>query len=256
MYSLSLFRFDARGTSKASFWTAPAPFGFGRRARFDPHSAPAALRVTGVSLEDAGVFRCRVDFRKSQTRNSLVNVSLIVPATPPVITDARTGRAITPGGVAGPFDEGVSLNLACRATHGTPLPSLVWYSMDGDVVDDTFSTSEDDVRNTLRLATLTKKHFGKSFYCEAKNNDETSPAKTNVTIDMRCKKIKSDFFGPRKIFRGSKIRKSTATFVESFSFSRISIPSLDPKKKDFFFSSPRRNHSITFFFFPLLFEIV
>lgn len=180
-------RYDARGASNASFWSAPAPFGFGRRATFDPHSAPATLNIASISAADSGLFRCRVDFRKSQTRNSLVNVSLIVPPEAPLIVDAlNPQRAIAaPGGVAGPYDEGVSLALICKSAFGSPLPSLVWFSADGDVVDDTFSLKEQEVQNTLRIAALTKKHFGKTYFCRAKNNEETIPARSNVTIDMR-----------------------------------------------------------------------
>ena len=69
---------------------------------------------------------------------------------------------------------------------GTPLPKLTWYSADGDIVDDTFSKAKDKVTNTLKIEVLTKKHFQRSYYCQAENNNQTEPARTKVTIDMRC----------------------------------------------------------------------
>ena len=82
---------------------------------------------------------------------------------------------------------------------GSPPPSLIWYSAsDGDIVDDRFSVlsgsndvdsdpkkSTVKVQNTLRIATLTKKHFGKTFVCEAKNNNVSTPARNRITVDMR-----------------------------------------------------------------------
>ena len=60
--------------------------------------------------------------------------------------------------------------------------------MDGDVVDDTYSTvSPSIVQNTMKISVLTKKHFGTTYVCVAKNNNETKAAKTNVTVDMRRK---------------------------------------------------------------------
>ena len=52
-------------------------FMFGDRAYFDMNLSPAALRVSGLKKEEAGVYRCRVDFKSAPTRNTLVNVSLI-----------------------------------------------------------------------------------------------------------------------------------------------------------------------------------
>ena len=72
-------RYDARGRGRnATVWSESPPRGFGLRASFDPHEAPSAqLRIRGVRRGEDGVYRCRVDFRTAQTRNSIVNVSMI-----------------------------------------------------------------------------------------------------------------------------------------------------------------------------------
>ena len=68
---------------------------------------------------------------------------------------------------------------------GKPIPSLTWYSSDGDVVDDTFSSTSTEVHNTMKIDVLTKKHFGRVYVCGAANNNRTKPAFANVTIDMK-----------------------------------------------------------------------
>ena len=49
---------------------------FGDRAYFDL-SGPAALVVEDIRPAEAGVYRCRVDFKSAPTRNTLVNVTLL-----------------------------------------------------------------------------------------------------------------------------------------------------------------------------------
>ena len=37
----------------------------------------SVLTIRSVTTADAGMYRCRVDFRTAQTRNALINVSII-----------------------------------------------------------------------------------------------------------------------------------------------------------------------------------
>ena len=50
---------------------------FGSRAQFRPDAFPAVLRVHDIQGSDAGLYRCRVDFTEVQTRNSLINLTVI-----------------------------------------------------------------------------------------------------------------------------------------------------------------------------------
>jgi len=50
---------------------------FGNRAYFRSSSSPAALAIENVMPEDGAIYKCRVDFRIAQTRNTKVNLTVI-----------------------------------------------------------------------------------------------------------------------------------------------------------------------------------
>ncbi|CAD7090619.1 unnamed protein product [Hermetia illucens] len=72
------FTFDVRGRAfeKALYWSDTNAFG--PRAYFVTKSLPATLTVQNVQLDDEGVYRCRVDFQNSPTRNHRINLTVIV----------------------------------------------------------------------------------------------------------------------------------------------------------------------------------
>jgi hypothetical protein len=74
---LLLRSFDVRGRQfgQAKLWSAPTAFG--TRAYFRTASTPAQLLVDDVALSDEGMYRCRVDFRNTPTRNLKINLTVI-----------------------------------------------------------------------------------------------------------------------------------------------------------------------------------
>lgn len=54
--------------------TAPTLEG---RAYFNLHNRPAFLQIDPIRLEDAGDYRCRVDFKKARTVNTVISLKVI-----------------------------------------------------------------------------------------------------------------------------------------------------------------------------------
>lgn len=71
------FSFDVRGRpiGQAKLWSSPTVFG--SRAYFSTAQRPAQLKVDNIKLSDEGMYRCRVDFRNSPTRNLKINLTVI-----------------------------------------------------------------------------------------------------------------------------------------------------------------------------------
>lgn len=71
------YSFDVRGRqfSQAKLWSSPTVFG--ARAFFSTANEPAQLKVDNIQLADEGVYRCRVDFGNSPTRNLKINLTVI-----------------------------------------------------------------------------------------------------------------------------------------------------------------------------------
>lgn len=75
------FSFDVRGRQfgQAKLWSSPTVFG--SRAFFSTANSPAQLKVDNIQLADEAVYRCRVDFRNSPTRNLKINLTVIGKCT-------------------------------------------------------------------------------------------------------------------------------------------------------------------------------
>ena len=73
---------DGRDTeiTKGGHWSSETVLG--RRASFmwpeeQLQSTSVGLLLTNINLVDESVYRCRVDFKEAQTKNLLVNLSII-----------------------------------------------------------------------------------------------------------------------------------------------------------------------------------
>ena len=83
------FSYDARqgAWNQGSRWSDDGQFG--RRAYFHLQTSPAQLAVDKIQPSEAGVYRCRVDFKTAPTRNTLVNLTIIGEfSKPPILSSA------------------------------------------------------------------------------------------------------------------------------------------------------------------------
>ncbi|XP_037094602.1 uncharacterized protein LOC119114689, partial [Pollicipes pollicipes] len=72
-----VYTYDARdrGRSRGAHWTDASVDS--SRVQFQPNTRPAHLRIGAVRRSDQRLYRCRVDFLHSPTRNSRVNLTVI-----------------------------------------------------------------------------------------------------------------------------------------------------------------------------------
>ncbi|XP_055387368.1 uncharacterized protein LOC129615952 isoform X2 [Condylostylus longicornis] len=177
-----IYSFDARGKpyQDASHWQDPQILK--QKARFYYDSNPPALRIRDVQREDAGLYRCRVDFHRSPTRNWRINVTVLVPPKTLTILDTY-GAAVTEN-VVGPYDEGANINLTCISSGGIPPPRVSWWK-EHALLDDGYQVLPDGtVRNILHLSNISRKDLMTVFTCQATNGHVVAPLSNAVKLDM------------------------------------------------------------------------
>ncbi|KAL1460924.1 hypothetical protein WDU94_012860 [Cyamophila willieti] len=74
---ISVFSFDLRNRIHGTTKPKSTPGAFGTRVHFNTATVPAQLLVDNLKMSDEGVYRCRVDFRNTPTRNAKVNLTII-----------------------------------------------------------------------------------------------------------------------------------------------------------------------------------
>ncbi|XP_054257886.1 nephrin-like [Macrosteles quadrilineatus] len=142
----------------------------------------SVLMLEGVRDQDRGLYKCRVDFKHSPTRNAHVNLSIIVPPTRVTLAD-YSGHTL-PQSTVGPVAEGVALEVVCIAHGGWPSPRLTWWQ-DNDMIDDSMDQPQEGrVSNTLTINPVTRGHLDSKLECRANNSPLLDPIVVLLTLDI------------------------------------------------------------------------
>lgn len=145
---------------------------------------PATFSITNLTADDEGTYRCRVDFIRSPTKNTKVQLTVIVPPENLLILNEK-GKHI-PHYILGPYNEGSSINLTCISSGGRPLPKLTWWHNNQLLESVVTRLSDKKVRNVLHIKNLDRKDLLSSFTCQSSNNNLTDPITSSVMIDLNC----------------------------------------------------------------------
>ncbi|XP_022240422.1 uncharacterized protein LOC106458486 isoform X6 [Limulus polyphemus] len=181
------------GTSENPLYSVDArnePVAQAKRVVHDEYASRATLNITirtiyliiePVTEEDAGEYRCRVDYQIGRTTHRKLKVNIIVP---PKEIYVRHGDQIFNDGSVGPIEEDSFLNLTCEATGGKPPPSVIWWH-GSTLLDDTYwKVSEEIVANTLVIPYVHRNYSFRAFTCNASNTDSIIPASVTVELDL------------------------------------------------------------------------
>lgn len=156
------------------------------RAHFDVTSKIPRLVLDPVKIEDAGEYKCRVDYRRSRTVVRRLRLRVIVPPNDVIIKDEHGQRMRD---IIGPYDEGFYLTLICEAEGGSPPPSVTWWR-GSTLLDDNYKpTVKGVVRNELTLKNLRRSFLMEVFSCQASNTNLTVPKTSSVILDLNLKPL-------------------------------------------------------------------
>ncbi|XP_050354985.1 hemicentin-2-like [Nymphalis io] len=180
-----LYSFDVRGRSfnKALHWSDPTAFG--KRAHFVTMSRPSSLTVDAVQLDDEGVYRCRVDFKNSPTRNFQIRLNVIVPPHQLLLYD-EAGRDVA--GVVGPLEEGGNFTLLCELRGGRPQPTLSWL-IDNKPLEDHLILKNDGkiIISKISVSGAERSWLNTSVKCQATNTALLSPHERTARVEMNLR---------------------------------------------------------------------
>ncbi|XP_075983104.1 neural cell adhesion molecule 1-like isoform X2 [Anticarsia gemmatalis] len=197
-----IYSFDVRGRSfnKALQWSDPGAFG--PRAYFATVARPAALTLSSVQLDDEGVYRCRVDFKNSPTRNFQIRLTVIVPPHQMLMYD-KSGADVS--GVVGPLEEASALVLVCEVRGGRPEPVVSWW-IDGTPASQYIGVKTDThvIVNRLELQHLKREDLNTTFKCRASNTNLVPPQEKIVRLELNLAPLSVSLLNrPQQLLAGA-----------------------------------------------------
>ncbi|XP_043272847.1 neural cell adhesion molecule 1-like [Venturia canescens] len=184
-----IFSVDARSRNKQTrTWSDPKAFG--DRATMRSAAEPTELEVNPLAPEDNGIYRCRVDFKDSPTKNYKINLTVIVLPEKPVI---RANPQRSSAKILEPINEGGELSLLCEVDGGKPPPQVAWY-LENKLLDDTYERRTlvkkgvEVTVNQLDVIKVSREFFEARLICRA-SNTELASVSSEIILDINLKPL-------------------------------------------------------------------
>ncbi|XP_053970042.1 hemicentin-1 [Anastrepha ludens] len=189
---IPLYSLDSRGGNIKLAPHSAIASDLGQRLFFSIGDNPkdSRLQIRDVKPTDGGIYRCRIDFFNSPTRNFRINLTLVVPPEEPRIFDAQ-GKEIAQ--MAGPFREGYELFLCCQVKGGRPAPKVTWWRDDMELIGTSHTSVEEGATvmvNQLLIGTTTRDYFGAKIECRAQGTKLIAPVIKEVTVQVHLKPVR------------------------------------------------------------------
>ncbi|XP_021935853.1 hemicentin-2-like isoform X4 [Zootermopsis nevadensis] len=217
---IPLYSLDARGGNLESANHSFISNDLGARTYFQTSGVyPARLQVNNVGVQDEGVFRCRVDFVDSPTRNFRVNLSIVVPPSRPVIYDDK-GKEVA--GLAGPFMEDYDLALSCHVMGGRPQPQVTWWHGGLLLDSDSETTSEIYTVNRLFIKDVSRSLLNENLQCRATSSDISPPVTRDVALEIYLKPRTVEITSPAAPLSAGKTQQLHCETTGSVPPARVS----------------------------------
>ncbi|KAF5301903.1 hypothetical protein FQA39_LY10558 [Lamprigera yunnana] len=217
---IPIYTFDSRSTTKlekATQWSDNVLLE--DRALFRFEEDPAILMINNVMHKDGGFYNCRVDFKRSPTRNSRLNLTVIIPPSSLIILNEKNVQVTNYE--LGPYNEGDIITLTCIAIGGLPSPKVTWWQE--NALLDGFSEDllNNSVRNILRMEELQRKHFHTILTCQASNNDFVPPISTSMRLSLNLRPLEINILGENEALSAGKLYQIKCEVVDSYPAPKV-----------------------------------
>ncbi|XP_037949413.1 neural cell adhesion molecule 2 isoform X2 [Teleopsis dalmanni] len=189
-----IYSIDMRNEKAPKKWSDE--YLLGKRAHLKLENGSSVLILYNADKSDSGLYRCRVDFMRAQTRNSKVQVVVIDPPKQiRIYGDDDLERST----VVGPYNEGDVVSLKCEVHGGVPKPMLIWYHEERDIWTNLTTSSDNDiVRSEVTIGPLTREDLNTRIACKAYFHLQSAPLEAVVQIDMNFAPVSIRLLGARQ----------------------------------------------------------
>ncbi|CAL4137311.1 unnamed protein product, partial [Meganyctiphanes norvegica] len=153
-------------------------------------SDPPTLVVEDVKVADMAIYTCRVDYKIRASAITKVNLTVIVPAAPPIILNES---GLTMDSTVGPLKEGDQAHLTCRSAGGSPTPTLTWWK-NGERLHQFGGVTTAGAESRITVEAKRGLH-GATLTCQALNNNITEPSTKSVTVKVLLRPLSVEIVG-------------------------------------------------------------